>query len=454
MRKFLVLFAFALLAPFAAATPSSLIAGAVTAEDAMLEGRLDSMTSRDRSDAPGPAFGSFDLTAGKVHLEGDHEYRNTTLVGATLLPPETFTSRQVFHEAVIHSVETGERPYIFLEGFDAEVHGAGGFQVEQERNLISQHRWVLNDREPLSSSSETARIQATAPTTITVEGSFVLAVWDWDLSYEAAEGEGTVHSGEDRSSTGGVVEDRHLRQVYLFVEDGVARFTVDRPDDLVAFVTDATLASTTRLTMDGATGSLHGHELVDDRVELIGTSSASLRPGERGLAVQVAEDADTMLLGGRAIPLQEPPGADLSMLLLVVPLLGYAAVRGGHRLLVDRAAAYLDKGDFVLSWRFAHLVRFGRHRADAATIAATSALRLGNAPGAANAIGRIKGKSGDVLAMKEYLQGHLCSMQGDLEEAYRHLVAAVELDANLERDVAIVLSHQEGKSRDRTPAYA
>jgi len=439
MRPVWTAIAIVLLLPSVVAAPLSgdLSARSISADQATIHGALLALDSPALPDGSMPPFGSWNLTGASVVVATDHEYQNATVAGIPTLPSDTSSESRTIHNAWMESTDPSARSYLFIQGSEAQSTLVGGMEIVRG-SPPSERRWVLSDREPLQCEDNALDVHLTTPGTLEIRGDFTIAIWDWRLQYSSDEGDGTIVSGETKSPDGGALADRHLRQVHLIVEDGVARFRLDEPRRLTMHLGGGALESPTRLIAHAAIGAVGGRQAAGSDVEVVGPSSADLRPGPERILLALDGEPAAVVIGGAAVPWpSEPAGKRMPVEWVAGGLVALGALVLGQRVLhaawIRGAKDALRAGDHGKVVRTGRRIRFGRHRNEALMLVATAAIRLEQAALAERTATAIDASTRAAAAMKEYLLAHVAYLQGDDEQAAKRMKTSYGLDANLER---------------------
>lgn len=319
-----------LLLPAAAADPL-LDVDHVEAEGTVhAENRLAALGLRVAYDGDPPRLSGH---GAQVRIETDHQASNQS-VGPVSAAPEHWTSQD--HEGSL-SFETaavrGGADLFIAATLRPDMDLAAGRLNATPSSIDhhTQHQFVVQDRDPLTVDvASEALIGPDTGSRITLNGSFVLSLWEWDLIVEDGSGElATVRSGEQRehmvppAGPAPAVSRSHARHVYLFIQDGTLELTW--PDTLDA----AVYATPHRWSVDGTVRLQGIAGETQDRVE---HGDHLLRFGQVEDAIQVRLDApaDQPADTPATIAKNQPgPGGALWLLpvLLVVLVGGYLGAR-------------------------------------------------------------------------------------------------------------------------------
>jgi hypothetical protein len=392
----------------AAASPDAVIeahVSALAARAATLEGALVALAS-DPLNEQGPPLKILELVIRQGTVETDYEVRNTTAAGLISGPSESWTKISELADTSAESPRAGRYAYYFI----APLEAGARVRLESESLRVASanedrpvsHEFALSGRDTVASSAEPAQtIRSAVESHVTVEGAFLLVLWDVDFVM-AEGGDMRFPSGEERQV---VVPGPHpdvrgvervtLRQTYTRVLDGVLDMVLLRPQ-AVNLVVRTEAAHGAEITLHDAFGTLHATgstvNLAGEEVTLTGAPTASIMTTRTGLQVQVSGIGGSAEVGGQTMTFAAPTHDAASLwwllVLLVLPL--GLAVRRGHyarllRFLEDRSNA----GDFdTIAKRAPRLGRSRRHRADALVMQAVALLNLGDAAGALECLER------------------------------------------------------------------
>jgi len=289
----------------ASAMAASLVATSVGAEGAAFDGGLTAFATSDfRTSTPGSPLGAFTLEAASVHVEVDWVEWAARSAGATSVGDSHDTHVHDYSKARIDSTDARATSYAFvvpLQGGAAVGIAADDLDVRpSDDGALAHVDRVQAGREPLSADRHgVGSITSSTTFRMTVIGDFVVSIWDIDLVVDSAEGHAEVWTGERSGDIGPVpgtvaMDSVRFQQAYLFVEDGVMEFQVDRPLDSVLYAIPQHLESEGDASLRSATGTLQTQngprDVLGEDVRLEGPVSLDLgRPMSQGLPARVVD---------------------------------------------------------------------------------------------------------------------------------------------------------------------
>lgn len=403
-------------------------------------------------------LGDLRVAASELVVETDQASSEVVVGGVAGAPAQRSTNRAEMNNAVVEGARQGDLAYVYLLGADAMVETSGsGYRAHWTDEVPQQYRWVVSERERLGPDADRSVKATLDDGTLRVTGDFVLAVWDWDMVAEHDQGRETFRSGEERSSIAGRAAERvHSRQVYLFVEDGVAEFTVDDPGTLHIYTEDVQVRSTGAVTYRGSTGTILDTYVVGEDVEVHGTSTSYVRPGVDALQVRVEGEPDRVVLGGVSMPLPEP--ARLVWPWLLAAALAVTVGAAMHAWNRSRTLARLQdrfrEGEYEAVPPLARALRLGRHRHRARLMGAIAELRLGRPDQAERWIRVMQPGSVQEKATQNYLWAYLYALRGQFDQASHHVAETLRLEPAFKAEFRMSPLLRPLLGQERDGAYA
>lgn len=296
---------------------------------------------------------------------------------------------------------------------------------------IGRHAERAVTRDALAWDASSCRVTAWV-----VEGSFLLTLWEGDLSFDHAGGSAAYTTGAEyppnvtppEVNPGVSVEgNRTNRLLYLAVHEG----RLEVGGAATVFLGNADVQADT-LVLRGATGSvsaLDGAPLVDDDVELRGRLDARVTRSGQVLAVEVTGTLEGGTVGGYSLVVASGGGSNPKTWMAALMLLPLVAGGGAAAWRRRPARALARLGALALAGRHeavAKGTRRLRRTADLsgeATALGMEALARSGRPGAALDLARRLPPMEAALA-KAYIH----AVSGDVPSCVRALRACATLD--------------------------
>ncbi|MFO1535815.1 MAG: hypothetical protein ABR586_09140 [Thermoplasmatota archaeon] len=261
-------------------------------------------------------------------------------------------------------------------------------------NTRRPEAYVNGSHNPSADISDTLEVAPCVGKPLTVSGSFLVVLWQWDAGLQAEEGPLAIATGRGTAmqpfdGNGGRPYLGSAREAYLYVEDG--EFTIagnaERPTRM--YLDQATVRGASRLTLQDGQGQVTGLPSIEgSNVEFTGALDIGLFPGNNFVSANIGGRLQAIDVDGHrvelatAVPATPLPKQSSNLPMFTVTALALAF--GGVGLLLRNRHIHLrreDGGALPSTGRAAHCATVARRslaegRMPRALRHATRAVRL------------------------------------------------------------------------------
>ncbi|MHB1260103.1 MAG: hypothetical protein ACYC2H_00160 [Thermoplasmatota archaeon] len=382
---------------------------------------------------------SLSLTATQGTLEVDHETTSVWIPPSVGTPANNTRETTPLSKASISGFDVREGCRILgLAAPGSALRatatlGATQFQPPAANGLTFEPRASF-DRDRMEIPAATLPVEPTQPSTLTIQGPFLLVVWESSFLIHDANGTRTVQTGaESQPLAGPTPAQRQIqREAYLHVEQGALHVSIEPGVRLYANSLDLDVR-TGRLQLHEPEGTLPlGNSPIpagSKLLELESPTTANLVPRGSRLGTNIQDKPPRVILDGVAVMTEPTPDMRQAWLLGTI---GVAVVAGAvvilARVRARRRMTQLEKllaeQRYVEALALARKTQSGLSREQARLTEATCLIRLSRFGEAHEALAGDRW-SPTSSPLRDYLLANVEAGRGHPALAVRHLTACL-----------------------------